>query len=175
MGDDYKDDGTLDINGNIQFYGTETMRTQLRVDGVVYKVYRVDSVFSRGAFTQTLECYLVDQTQLTFPVGDGRGGAVSDSRPRGSDGEAAPNPNKTAGTLARTGVAQNMVGRQGGNASGLSPSGPARQSVVKKQPAATPSVVTNKGQPPIPLRSSNDDAVPFFSQTKPTTNTNTGR
>lgn len=189
MGDDYKDDGTLDINGNIQFYGTETMRTQLRIDGVVYKVFKVESVFSRGAFTQTLECYLVDQTQLTFPVGDGRGGAVSDSRPRGSDGyneTPKPNPNQTAATLKRAGVAQNMVGRQGGNASGLSPSGSgtgtgaggntdARQSVVKKQPAATPSVVTNKGQQAIPLKSPNDDAVPFFSQPKPATNTNTGR
>jgi len=64
MATDYGANGLLNVSGNIQFYNDQMIK-DLGIDGVVYKVYRIDSVFSKGLFSQTLSCVLVDQQLLS--------------------------------------------------------------------------------------------------------------
>lgn len=68
MGSEYLDDGLLDIGGSIQFYGVNTIKNDLKISGVVYRILAVESNFVKGAFTQTLELYMVDQTALLMPT-----------------------------------------------------------------------------------------------------------
>ena len=60
---DYKNDGTLDVTSNLQFYKTDKVKAA-GIDGIVYMVTQVDSTFSRGTFTQVLDCLMVDESQL---------------------------------------------------------------------------------------------------------------
>jgi len=65
MAEDYQSNGLMDVSGNIQFYGTTAIKEKLKVDGAVYRITKVDSMFSKGLFSQTLSLILVDQTVLT--------------------------------------------------------------------------------------------------------------
>lgn len=66
MATDYGDNGLLNVSNNIQFYSDkDEVISRLGITGVVYKIYRVDSVFSKGTFTQTLTGVLVDQQLLS--------------------------------------------------------------------------------------------------------------
>lgn len=73
MSSDYKDDGLMDISGAIQFYGNSAIKEKMKIKGVVYRIIRVDSTFSKGVFSQVLDLVLVDQTVLVLPsdYGDG--------------------------------------------------------------------------------------------------------
>lgn len=73
MASDYKDDGLMDISGAIQFYGNSTIKEKMKIKGVVYRVIRVDSTFSKGVFSQVLDLVLVDQTVLVLPSDAGAG------------------------------------------------------------------------------------------------------
>lgn len=114
MATDYGENGLMNVSGNIQFYDSDIIKA-LNIKGVVYKVYKVDSVFSKGSFTQTLSCLLVDQRILSNVVDNGKNKTTSADSGRKID---KPNPNVTTETLKRTKVPANMVGRQGGNDGG---------------------------------------------------------
>jgi hypothetical protein len=65
MAEDYGSDQLMNVSGDVQFYGTATIKEKLKIDGAVYRVTKVDSSFSKGLFSQTLTLVLVDQTILT--------------------------------------------------------------------------------------------------------------
>jgi hypothetical protein len=60
---DYQNNGVMDISDKIQFYGT-TAVSDAGIKGIVYKVGYVESSFSKGSFTQVLDCVLVEADQL---------------------------------------------------------------------------------------------------------------
>jgi hypothetical protein len=65
-------DGLLDVTDQLQFYNSKqqednTIQNSLSkngIDGLIYKVMFIDSTFSKGQFTQMLDCVQVDSTQL---------------------------------------------------------------------------------------------------------------
>jgi hypothetical protein len=63
MATDYGSDGLLDITDQLQFYKTDKVK-KAGIDGIVYMVVKVESTFSKGTFTQVLECLLVDEAHL---------------------------------------------------------------------------------------------------------------
>ena len=60
---DYQDNGLLDVSDSIQFYDNE-MIAKAGIKGLVYKPYQVESVFSGGRFTQTLQCVIASDSDL---------------------------------------------------------------------------------------------------------------
>lgn len=60
---DYQNNGVMDISDKIQFYDNPIVADS-GIKGVVYKVNQVDSTFSKGLFTQLLECIIVESNQL---------------------------------------------------------------------------------------------------------------
>lgn len=65
MAEDYKNNGLLDvdINQTIAFYPKEA-RDQLNIEGVIYKIRKVVSTFSRGKFEQVLDLVIVPYSEL---------------------------------------------------------------------------------------------------------------
>jgi hypothetical protein len=61
--EDYTNQGLLDAKGLVQFYET-TAPIQAGILGVVYRVLQVESSFSRGVFTQTLDMVIVPENEL---------------------------------------------------------------------------------------------------------------
>lgn len=61
--EDYTDQGLLDAKGLVQFYET-TAPIEAGITGVVYRVLTVESSFSRGVFTQTLDMVIVPENEL---------------------------------------------------------------------------------------------------------------
>ena len=53
----------MDVSDKILFYATEDVRNS-GIEGVVYKVITAESTFSKGLFTQTLDCVIVETAQL---------------------------------------------------------------------------------------------------------------
>jgi hypothetical protein len=60
---DYQPNGLLDVSDKLQFYRTNNV-ANVGIKGIIYMVVQVDSSFSRGTFSQTLDCLLVDESQL---------------------------------------------------------------------------------------------------------------
>lgn len=60
---DYQNNGLLDVSDKIQFYETSKVR-DAGIKGVVYQVLSVESTFNKGVFTQVLDCFLIDSSQL---------------------------------------------------------------------------------------------------------------
>jgi hypothetical protein len=52
--DDYTDKGLLDAKGIVQFYRTSAP-LKAGITGIVYRLTQIESTFSRGVFTQTLD------------------------------------------------------------------------------------------------------------------------
>jgi hypothetical protein len=63
MAIDYKDNGLMDITDKLQFYRTSKPK-DAGIDGMVYRVIKVESTFSKGSFIQVLDCIIVDETLL---------------------------------------------------------------------------------------------------------------
>ncbi len=55
--------GLLDITDKLQFYRTSKPKNA-GIDGMVYRVTKVESTLSKGSFTQVLECIIVDESLL---------------------------------------------------------------------------------------------------------------
>lgn len=95
MAEDYGTNGLIDVSGNIQFYGTTAIKEKLKIDGAVYRIIKVDSLFSKGLFSQTLDLVLVDQTVLT--VIDDDSSSSNDDQSNRTEGQqnasAAGQPN----------------------------------------------------------------------------------
>lgn len=75
--EDYTDKGLLNVRNNVQFYESQNYEAlrAAKIYGVVYQVYAVESTLSRGAFTQTLEMFIVPDDQLLgdqSPASEGR-------------------------------------------------------------------------------------------------------
>lgn len=64
--DDYTDKGLLDVRNNIQFYESQNYEAlrAAKIYGVVYLVHTVESNMSKGAFTQTLDMFIVPDKYL---------------------------------------------------------------------------------------------------------------
>ena len=62
-GDDYNTDGTLNILGPIKFYGADVGNTP-SPEGLIYMVIGVESNFSKGLFSQSLECVMAPESSL---------------------------------------------------------------------------------------------------------------
>ena len=60
---DYQNNGLMDVSDKIQFYATSSV-SDAGIKGIVYKVNFVESTFSRGLFTQVLDCTIVESDQL---------------------------------------------------------------------------------------------------------------
>jgi hypothetical protein len=60
---DYQNNGLLDVSDKIQFYESSAV-SDAGIKGVVYQVLTVESTFNKGVFTQTLDCFLIDSSQL---------------------------------------------------------------------------------------------------------------
>lgn len=141
MAEDYGSDGLLDVSGNIQFYGTATIKEKLKIDGAVYRIIKVDSVFSRGLFSQTLDLVLVDQTVLT--IKNDAGESSTDNKNYSSEGRTAPLPGQNYGNEGR---AYQKIGATTGNPSGARiPASMRNKSTTAEMVPAAVGVVTNTG------------------------------
>lgn len=64
---DYQNNGVMDISDKIQFYDTKRGANEIEASGIkglVYTVHFVESTFSKGMFTQVLNCVIVPEKQL---------------------------------------------------------------------------------------------------------------
>ena len=62
--EDYTDKGLLDAKGIVQFYRTSAP-LKAGITGIVYRLTQIESTFSRGVFTQTLDkMILIPETAL---------------------------------------------------------------------------------------------------------------
>jgi hypothetical protein len=121
MAEDYGSNGLMDVSGNIQFYGTATIKEKLKIDGVVYRILKVDSMFSKGLFSQVLDLTLVDQTVLTVNNSTGKSNSSSQqsdpNQKYGNDGVRAPTPytayNQNYGNEGRNNLTEITTGRIG--------------------------------------------------------------
>jgi hypothetical protein len=91
MAEDYDSNGLMDVSGNIQFYGTATIKEKLKIDGAVYRIIKVDSMFSKGLFSQTLSLILVDQTVLTVKNTPSKSSSSSSSSSSPSSQQSSSN------------------------------------------------------------------------------------
>ena len=91
MASDYDDNGLMDISGAIQFYGNKAIKEKMRIKGVVYRVIRVDSTFSKGVFSQVLDLILVDQTVLMM---SNKGQAATQNTQTSQDARPVPTSNR---------------------------------------------------------------------------------
>lgn len=68
VAEDYKNDGLLDVDldQTIGFYPKET-QTILGNKGIIYRINKVQSTFSRGKFEQTLDMTMVHPSELIIP------------------------------------------------------------------------------------------------------------
>ena len=78
---DYDESGLMDVSDKIQFYENNDVERS-GIKGLVYQVNQVQSSFSRGAFTQQLDCVIVPASQLV--AGDNENS--SDTVPSGTNG-----------------------------------------------------------------------------------------
>jgi hypothetical protein len=92
---DYDESGLMDVSDKIQFYENNDVERS-GIKGLVYKVNQVQSSFSRGSFTQQLDCVIVTASQLvnvennnsadTVPQSTGGGGFVGEDIRDGTGG-----------------------------------------------------------------------------------------
>jgi hypothetical protein len=60
---DYDENGLMDVSDKIQFYENNDVE-RAGIKGIVYEVRQVQSSFSRGGFTQLLDCIVVPASLL---------------------------------------------------------------------------------------------------------------
>lgn len=96
---DYTDKGLLEVRNNIQFYRAQYY-DELRakgITGIVYEVISVESSFSKGVFTQTLDLLIVPDDALLGKKGssaaDGREITGGSSGTSGGNGITTVNSN----------------------------------------------------------------------------------
>lgn len=98
MATDYGSNGLLNVSDNIQFYSDkDEVVKRLGIKGVVYKIYRVDSVFNKGTFTQTLTGVLVDQQLLSKGLNSGSSTQRDESNQSSQYAAGGAKLNSTAG------------------------------------------------------------------------------
>jgi hypothetical protein len=94
-GSDYGNNGLFNVDDRIQFYKTDKVKN-LGIDGIVFKVNRVRSTFSKGKFEQDLELIIVAENDL---VGDDQtpkdGGERGESNDSGSTSTGSTKGKKT--------------------------------------------------------------------------------
>jgi len=154
MAEDYGSNGLMDVSGNIQFYGTAAIKEKLKIDGAVYRIIKVDSVFSRGLFSQTLDLVLIDQTILTVKNTPSSKSSSSSQQSTvnqnyGNEGRTSPPPNQNYGNEGNAYKKEVTTGRIGlTNGAGADSRIPAsmlgKSSTAEMTPAAT-ELVTNTG------------------------------
>jgi hypothetical protein len=153
MAEDYKSNGLMDVSGNIQFYGTAAIKEKLKIDGAVYRIIKVDSLFSKGLFSQTLDLVLIDQTVLTVKNTE----TSNSNKNYSNEGRTAPPPNQNYSNEGRSSV--KPVGLTTGNPSGdrIPPIMRGKSSTAEMVPAAT-ALVTNTGTTNKDKPAASDDA-----------------
>jgi hypothetical protein len=110
--DDYQIDGLLDVSDALQFYETDRV-AKAGIKGIVYRVTHVDSTFSSGKFSQTLDLLMVPESELL-------GIKKTESQEAQAQQRVETNQaNQTAATQQRTGVNLNSTAGAGrGNRGG---------------------------------------------------------
>jgi hypothetical protein len=64
---DYQNNGVMDISDKIQFYDKKNGAKEIEdngIKGVVYTLFEVESTFSKGSFTQVLNCNIAPEMML---------------------------------------------------------------------------------------------------------------
>jgi hypothetical protein len=90
---DYEPNGLLNVDDNIQFYKTDKVKN-LGIDGIVYRVVEVSSVFSRGKFEQNIDMVMVSENELVGEETQPAGGERAESNDSGGTGSTSANKNK---------------------------------------------------------------------------------
>jgi hypothetical protein len=89
---DYDEKGLMDVSDKVQFYENNDVERS-GIKGIVYEVNQVQSTFSRGGFTQLLECVIVPASQLVQE--DTKN---TDTLPAASGGSGGSGTSDTSGT-----------------------------------------------------------------------------
>lgn len=87
VAEDYLNNGLMDVSDKIQFYNSDAIEKN-GLKGLIYKVWQVESSFSKGQFTQTLECIIVPASQLAASK-PGATAATSSASPGANDSKEA--------------------------------------------------------------------------------------
>jgi hypothetical protein len=160
MAEDYGSNGLMDVSGNIQFYGTAAIKEKLKIDGAVYRIIKVDSLFSKGLFSQTLDLVLIDQTVLTVKNITNKSEPSKPSTIKqnySNEGRTSLPPKQNYSNEGRSSV--KPVGLTTGNPSGdRIPAGMRGKSTLAEMAPAATALVTNKGTTNKGTTSTSDDA-----------------
>jgi hypothetical protein len=154
---DYGNDGLLDVSDKLQFYKTDSVK-KAGIDGMVYMVVQVDSTFSRGTFSQVLDCLMVDESML---VTKDIVSAVDSTRASSTVSSSKTN---TTGTSKTTTVISNQasaVGASGSNAVKTDVSAGVRED---SQDAANTAEVQQQFAANESTNSSNTDTAPLTDE-----------
>lgn len=139
---DYKSDGLMDVSDQLQFYKTDKVR-KAGIKGIVYMVNIIESSFSKGTFTQTLDCLMVDESRLIL-----KDTPVEKTDAAKSDGNASSNTTPSP-------TSNNNLDASG-----------------RTTAASDPIVVTNSNATSAPATSTTDDSPPASTSTElPSTTT----
>ena len=90
------ENGLMDVTDKIQFYQTDRI-SKAGIKGTVYMITQVDSTFSRGQFTQVLDCLMVDETVLLTPEAE-----AENTGGRENNNDATVAPQTTTATTVQT-------------------------------------------------------------------------
>ena len=66
MAEDYQDNGLLDVNNSISIYERNDKAREAGIKGIVYRLNKITSTFSKGRFTQLLNSTIVSENELGF-------------------------------------------------------------------------------------------------------------
>lgn len=88
VAEDYLNNGLMDVSDKIQFYNSDAIEKN-GLKGLIYKVWQVESSFSKGQFTQTLECIIVPASQLAASKPGATATTTSSASPGANDSKEA--------------------------------------------------------------------------------------
>jgi hypothetical protein len=122
MATDYGAEGLLDITDQLQFYKTDKVK-KAGIDGIVYMVVQVESTFSKGTFTQVLDCLMVDEALLvTETSNSGTAGGTDENQSQAETNRLAATATQKTAAVSNQATAVGTGGVGGtvnlGNSSG---------------------------------------------------------
>ena len=94
VANDYDDTGLMDVSDKVQFYESNDVQKS-GIKGMVYEVNTVQSSFSRGGFTQLLDCVVVPESQLVT-----QSAKTTDNVPVSSGSSGGSNSGSTVNTAS---------------------------------------------------------------------------
>jgi hypothetical protein len=103
------DNGLLNVTDKLQFYRTDAPK-KAGITGIVYMVTSVESTFSKGSFTQVLDCWMPPEEAI-LDASSSQSSGGSDAGGRMSDGgnESGSQSNGTTTTAEVTPVSSNST------------------------------------------------------------------